>query len=195
MSHFERERRRWEASERAKRKEEEVAFHRQLLIKSILGKFDYLVIAILAFNLALTFDYYFPKKTFEDELLKLDNLYYRESIFGGDVYPYTRLIFYNGSLLMNRSVPIPVVFGTPAKISSTLIFSIETAVEINPDGKKYVFDNLDNFYSNAGNLIWIILLTIALYQFVFVIPDHKLSFALLLLTLFIFEVVAFLRFA
>ncbi len=195
MSNYDSERRRWEAAENAKRKKEEAVFQKEQLIKKTLSKFDYLVIVILIFNLALAIDYFAPKKVTEDELLKIDDLYYREPMFGGSGgFPYTKLIFLNQELLMARSVPFPVVYGIPAKISTTFILSIKTGVEITHEGEKYLFDNLDNFYSNARHLIWIIFLVMALYQFVFTVPDHKLSFALLLLALSLFEVVAFIRY-
>ncbi|PIB36091.1 hypothetical protein BFP72_12145 [Reichenbachiella sp. 5M10] len=185
------EARRRQARARAKQKAREAERLQQELMQQILAVFDYIALGILAFNILLSLDYSLPRNTEEQQIRSITKVYERNR--GNARYRYDEIAFDKYTMRFDKGEVIRLDHYDRAEVESTSLLGKPMRAVLTIDGRLESHEQIYNIYKVFGIIIPVMFLVVCLYRFVMKTLDAKLSLAILMVMLLLFQLYMFLK--
>lgn len=184
------ERRRREARHKARKKAKEEAKLQEELTRKIITTFNYFAYAIVFFNLLLSVDVVLPRADHDQEIVDIGRVYqsnrgrYQSSGNQRIIFTNFEMVFKSGSIVNIKGYEKAIVSATP-------IFQKPMEVTISINGLESTYPQSFNIYRVFGIVIPFTLLMALLYFVNAKTLSSKLSYAVTLAFLILFQLYIF----
>jgi hypothetical protein len=186
------EERRRMARARARKRAEEEAKLQEELTKKILSIFNYVTLVILIFNLLLSLDYLLPRKIHPQKIIKKTKTNEMIGFLRSNIYSHDEVYFTDFIMKFSPNDKISVLDHKTATVVATPIFRKPLKVIITVGNNKYSYNQSYNIYKVFGLTIPITLLMCLLYFYQSRRLNSKLSYAVALAFISLFQMLIFL---
>lgn len=187
--------RRRRAREYAWRKNKEVQEQQKLQLQLIFKYFNYFALFALAFNMLIAVDYFLPKKQFAERVISSSNMLYNE----GDNYysqrrfqTYHDIVFENFNMKFDKTQTVGLGSVDNGIVVTTYMFHTPLYAVFTKGGETIIIQQIYSLYKVFGYIIPFSFLILAAY-FKVNNADHKISYGLLLIFLFLIQIFLFFR--
>lgn len=184
-----------QARAHAKKKAEEVERMQEEMIKMIVKAFNFLVGFMILFNAALITDYFLPRNQASYDIVESRRVQEVLVKADGNIISdlkYDLVIFKHFKMKFDQTKAIEFVRIKQADVITTPIFNNPMAAGITANGSANIYINIGNVYAVFSYLFPLLTLFILIYLFVLRSLDHKLTLALFIVVVFVFQLTVFL---
>lgn len=187
--------RRRQAREYAWRKNKEAQEQQKLQLQLIFKYFNYFAMFALVFNILIAVDYFLPRKQFAEQVISSSNMLYNRE---GNYYSQRRfqtyhgIVFENFNMKFDKTQTMGLGNVDNGIVVTTYLFQTPLYAIFNTEREAIIIQQVYSLYKVFGYIIPISFLILAAY-FKVNNADHKISFALLLIMLFLIQVFLFFR--
>lgn len=190
------EERRRRAREYAWRKNKEVLEQQKLQLQLIFKYFNYFAFFALVFDILIAVDYFLPKKQFAEQVISSSNMLYNKN--GENYYSQRRfqtyhdIVFENFTMKFDKTQTVGLGSVDNGIVVTTYMFHTPLYAVFTKGGENISIEQIYSLYKVFGYIIPFSFLILAAY-FKVNNADHKISYGLVLIFLFLIQIFLFFR--